>query len=85
MSESLIAAVLWDMDGVLIDSESGYDITIAEMVHSLGYPYDEREIAKVTGSSYENIAETLGFDISKETVQRLYIEALMKPVRVNQD
>jgi HAD superfamily hydrolase (TIGR01509 family) len=53
------------------------------MVHSLGYPYGEKEIAKVTGSSYKNIAETLGFDMPKEEIQRLYIEALMKSVRID--
>jgi HAD superfamily hydrolase (TIGR01509 family) len=83
MSKSLIAAVLWDMDGVLIDSEPGYNITVAEMVNSLGYPYGECEIAKVTGSSYKNIAETLGFDMPRETIQRLYVEALMQSIRVN--
>ena len=83
MLENNVTTILWDMDGVLIDSQWGYDITLAEMFRYLGYTYGEEEIAKVTGSSHKNIHTTLGLDIPEETIQRLYIEALMKSIRVN--
>ncbi|MDR0919629.1 MAG: hypothetical protein LBM93_10365 [Oscillospiraceae bacterium] len=59
-------AILWGLDGVLVDSEKFYDVSIGEMVRSLGYPYGEKEIARVTGSSYKNIAEILTLDVPKE-------------------
>ena len=80
-----IRAVLWDMDGVLIDSESGYFYSVGDMVRSLGYPYGEKEFAKVTGSSYKNIAETLALPEPPEKIRTLYIEALMRSVRENVD
>ncbi|GHU76763.1 phosphatase [Clostridia bacterium] len=82
MAENSITAVLWDMDGVLIDSEPWYDITNGEMVRSLGFPYGEAEIAKVSGSSYKNIAETLALDgVPKEKIIRLYLASLTEAVR----
>ncbi|MDR0937636.1 MAG: HAD family phosphatase [Oscillospiraceae bacterium] len=76
-------AVLWDLDGVLIDSEPGYNITVGELIRSLGYKFGEAEIAKTTGASYKNIAELLGLDEPKEKIERLYIEALLKAINQN--
>ena len=75
-----VRAVLWDMDGVLIDSEPWYNITVRDMMHSLGYEYGEKEIAKVTGSSYKNIAEILNLDVPKENIMQLYLDALIKAI-----
>jgi HAD superfamily hydrolase (TIGR01509 family) len=76
-----IKAILWDMDGVLIDSEPYYDVTIGEMVHGLGYPYGESEIVRVTGSSYKNIATTLALPEPKEKITSLYVDALVKAIK----
>ncbi|MCL1852783.1 MAG: HAD family phosphatase [Peptococcaceae bacterium] len=78
-----VRAVLWDLDGVLIDSEPGYFVAIGEMMRSLGYPYGEKEAAKIKGSSYKNIAEMLALDEPPEEIQRLYIDVLMGSVRDN--
>jgi len=73
-------AVLWDMDGVLIDSEPWYNAAIGDMMHSLGYEYGEREIAQITGASYKNIAEMLRLDVPREKIIQLYQDALMTAV-----
>ena len=78
-----IKAVLWDMDGVLIDSEPGYNQTIGEMLNSLGYEYGEEEIMKTTGASYKDVAGALGLKEPAEEIERLYIEALLRSLRVN--
>ncbi|MDR3270508.1 MAG: HAD family phosphatase [Peptococcaceae bacterium] len=83
MMEHGIKAVLWDMDGVLIDSEPHYNVSVGEMARSLGFDYGAGEIAKVTGSSYKNIAEILGLDMPQAELQRLYIDALMRAVTEN--
>ena len=44
-------AVLWDMDGVLVDSEKGYNKADAEMYKSLGLTLTIEDIAMITGSS----------------------------------
>ena len=44
-------AVFFDMDGVLIDSESGYNKADAALFARLGIPFGREEIAAVTGSS----------------------------------
>ena len=44
-------AVLFDMDGVLIDSEGGYNKADAALFTRLGIPFGRDEIAAVTGSS----------------------------------
>ncbi|GHV31538.1 phosphatase [Clostridia bacterium] len=70
-----IKAVLWDMDGVLIDSEPGYNVAVGDMVRGLGMPFGEREIALITGASYKNIAEILGIE---RDIGKLYAGTLMK-------
>jgi len=44
-------AVFFDMDGVLVDSEGGYNKADAELFSRLGIPFGRDEIAAVTGSS----------------------------------
>ena len=73
-------AVLWDMDGVLIDSEPGYNLITGELIRSLGYEFGECEIEKVTGVSYRNISTILDFKEPPEKISQLYAEALMSAV-----
>ena len=74
-------AILWDMDGVLIDSEPGYNEAIGELIRSLGYKFGEREIEKTTGVSFRNIAEMLDIHEPPETLSQRYADALMHSVR----
>jgi len=74
-------AVLWDMDGVLIDSEPGYNEATGSFIRSLGYEFGAREIAKVTGVSYKNLAAILDLKEPPEKFMHLYAEILMQSVR----
>jgi HAD superfamily hydrolase (TIGR01509 family) len=47
-------AVLWDMDGTLIDSEKLWDIGLHELAEQLGGTLDERTRASVVGSNMDN-------------------------------
>ncbi|MCL1790390.1 MAG: HAD family phosphatase [Peptococcaceae bacterium] len=76
-----VRAVLWDLDGVLIDSEPGYYKAIGNMMRSLGYPYGEREAAMIKGTSYKNVAQILALHEPPEEIRERYIDALMSSVR----
>jgi len=45
-------AILWDMDGVIVDSEPLYNEADAKLFASLGLPFGQKEIAAVTGVSH---------------------------------
>ena len=47
----MITAVLFDMDGVLIDSEPGYNRADAAWCDKLGIPFGQKEITAITGSN----------------------------------
>ena len=47
----MYTAVLFDMDGVLIDSEPGYNRADAVWFEELGIPFGKREIAAITGAN----------------------------------
>lgn len=80
-ASTALHAILWDLDGVLIDSEPGYYITIGNMMRSLGYPYGKKEAAKIAGTSFKNTAELLALDVPPHKVQQLYVQALMQGVQ----
>jgi len=80
-SNQPLRAILWDLDGVLIDSEPGYFWAIGDMMRSLGYTYGKEESAKVAGTSFKNVVEILALDEPPQKVQALYIEALMSAVK----
>ncbi len=52
-------AVLFDMDGVLIDSEPGYNQADRLLFERLGIPYGRREIEALTGISLKTIGGLL--------------------------
>jgi beta-phosphoglucomutase-like phosphatase (HAD superfamily) len=79
-TQKRINAVIWDLDGVLIDSEPGYNIAEKEMMRSLGYEFGEREIAKTTGASYKDIDKILALDGPHEKIESMYVDALMRSV-----
>jgi HAD superfamily hydrolase (TIGR01509 family) len=47
----MIKAILFDMDGVLIDSEPSYIRADAKLFAELGIPFGEKEIAAMTGAN----------------------------------
>ncbi|MCL1805792.1 MAG: HAD family phosphatase [Clostridiales bacterium] len=52
-------AILFDMDGVLIDSEPGYHRADAKLFAGLGVPFGAREIAAMTGANNIVIANLI--------------------------
>jgi beta-phosphoglucomutase-like phosphatase (HAD superfamily) len=55
----MFKAVLWDMDGVLIDSEPGYNRADAAWFADLGLPFGREEILAITGANAQYIARWL--------------------------
>ncbi|MDR0469766.1 MAG: HAD family phosphatase [Peptococcaceae bacterium] len=55
----MIKAILFDMDGVLIDSEPGYLRADAKFFAELGLPFGEKEIAAMTGANNLVIASLI--------------------------
>lgn len=76
-----IQAVIFDMDGVLIDSEPHYNAADERLLNSLGIKFGEREAAAITGSSYRGIPAILRSwnpDITHgdDEIIRMYIDSL---------
>jgi len=55
----MIKAILFDMDGVLIDSEPIYNRVAAKAFEKLGIPYGVREITAVTGANNIIVADAI--------------------------
>ncbi|WP_413872784.1 HAD family hydrolase [Albidovulum sp.] len=72
------AAVLFDCDGVLVDSEPVTDRVIAESFTRHGLPFDAGEVhALFLGGTMAGVAETarhLGADLPADWVDRIYEE-----------
>ncbi len=72
------AAVLFDCDGVLVDSEPVTDRVIAESLSRHGLPFDAAEVhALFLGGTMAGVAETarrLGADLPPDWVDRIYEE-----------
>ena len=54
-----LAAVLWDMDGTLVDSESLWSITMAELAAHLGGELSAETREELTGSSLRRTVTTV--------------------------
>ncbi|MDL5158159.1 HAD family hydrolase [Actinomycetospora termitidis] len=54
-----VAAVLWDMDGTLVDSEGLWSITMAELAVHLGGELSAATREELTGSSLRRTASTV--------------------------
>ncbi|RSN21910.1 HAD family hydrolase [Streptomyces sp. WAC 05977] len=54
-----LAAVLWDMDGTLVDSEKLWDVALYEAVESLGGTLTEEQRLSLVGSNMDDTAAFL--------------------------
>lgn len=59
MTPSPLAAVLWDMDGTLVDSEGLWSITMAELAAHLGGELSAATREELTGSSLRRTVTTV--------------------------
>ena len=80
-------AVLWDMDGTLVDSEKLWDISLAALYAELGGELRPEVRASMVGSSAENTIRIVYTDLGLEhdpgdgRVQPLAARLHRKPVR----
>lgn len=79
-------AVLFDMDGVLVDSEPGYNRANREFFRSLGLPFTQKEITATTGSSNTVIASKIlewypDLGVSHEELSRRYTEGIFRALK----
>jgi HAD superfamily hydrolase (TIGR01509 family) len=81
--------VIFDCDGVLVDSEAPSNRAVAEEVSKLGWPIDEAEsMRRFTGFRLEQIAPLVEMQLGRmvpdgwvETVRRRIIEILSRELR----
>ena len=83
-----IRAVVFDMDGVLIDSEPLYNKADAVLFASLGLPFGAEEIAAVTGVSHKVFGKWAKdryrhLTQSEDELSRLYAENLLSALKTN--
>ncbi len=74
-------AVIFDMDGVLVDSELGYNHADAAMFSQLGLPFGPREIAGITGTAGVLVARIIkgwypDLPETEEELVRMYMDGL---------
>ncbi|MFI5606739.1 HAD family hydrolase [Amycolatopsis sp. NPDC051903] len=67
-----LAAVLWDMDGTLVDSEKLWDVALYECAEALGGTLSEEQRMTLVGSNMDATAtyllEVTGRDVTPESV-----------------
>ena len=81
-------AVLFDMDGVLIDSEPGYHRVNKVFFENLGLPFTQKEVSSITGSTAPVIAEKIltwkpDLPYSIEELSASYIENLFSSLKTD--
>jgi len=81
-------AVIFDMDGVLIDSESGYNVSEKALFCSLGLPFGKRELDAITGSSGKEIGKQIKawkpeLPHTSDQLAKMYTDALLESLREN--
>ncbi len=81
-------AVIFDMDGVLIDSEPGYIEEDKKMFAALGIPFGAREIFAITGSSGRVVARRIkewhpALCETEDELIELYLAGLMRGLRAS--
>ena len=68
-------AVLWDMDGTLVDSEKLWDISLAALYAELGGELLPEVRASMVGSSAENTIRTVYIDLGLDHDPRAMAES----------
>lgn len=81
-----IKALLFDMDGLIIDSEAEYDIVTAELFKSFGITYDRNELKpKMSGKSavecMQFLAEHYDISVTGEQLNQLRKEKIEEAYR----
>ncbi|MFE6613867.1 HAD family hydrolase [Amycolatopsis sp. NPDC057786] len=70
-----LAAVLWDMDGTLVDSEKLWDVALYEAVESLGGTLAEEQRLSLVGSNMDDTAafllEVCGRPVTPESIAEM--------------
>jgi HAD superfamily hydrolase (TIGR01509 family) len=61
-----VRAVLWDMDGTLVDSEKLWDVSLAALYRQLGGEISDETRTALVGSSAENTMRTVYADLGLE-------------------
>jgi HAD superfamily hydrolase (TIGR01509 family) len=83
----VIAAVIFDLDGVLVDSESVWDSVREQVTHETGGCWHERAQQEMMGmSSLEwsrYMHENLGVPLAAEEISALVVERLMERYRTH--
>lgn len=79
-------AVLFDMDGVLIDSEPLYNEADTQLFASLGLPFGQREIAAITGVSHRVFGKQMldwypNLPYGEEELRRMYVDGLLTALK----
>ncbi len=79
-------AVIFDMDGVLIDSERLYNVSDAELFAELGLPFGTREIEAITGASYREFGRQVkswhpDIALSEEELCTRYADSLLNALK----
>lgn len=66
----MIKAVIFDMDGVIIDSEPVYYKRMIEFLEHQNHFFDDRDLLKLVGSSHKDTFRMIGEIVGKDLVER---------------
>ena len=81
----MIAAVIFDLDGVLLDSEGAWDAARRELVRERGGTWKESATREMLGMSSPEwsryVADELGVDLSPEEISAQLLERLLDQYR----
>jgi HAD superfamily hydrolase (TIGR01509 family) len=81
----VIAAVIFDLDGVLLDSEGAWDSARRELVRERGGTWKESATREMLGMSSPEwsryVAEELGVDVPPEAISELVVQRLLTAYR----
>ena len=81
----MIAAVIFDLDGVLLDSEGAWDAARRELVRERGGTWKESATREMLGMSSPEwsryVAQELGVDLPPDAISDLVVERLLATYR----
>ena len=75
----MIEAVLFDMDGILIDSEREYDKAMREAITRYGHMITDEFLLRVRGIPVEAFKKSLKLDSSEEIFLLRNSEMILSP------
>jgi beta-phosphoglucomutase-like phosphatase (HAD superfamily) len=86
MSESPYAAVLWDMDGTLVDTEPYWMLTEGELAARHGGTWTEQDSLNLVGNdlldSGRYIREHMGIDLEPAEIVEQLLDGVIEQIRV---